>query len=144
MFGTEETILFLDGKKFGVEQATQPPSRPTHFVIGNVGEDHNRLFFHGQIRCLRIRRGERYSADFEPASSFAPDAADVPHPAVLIFDGSKVEGERVIDLSGSWNDGELRTLIFPDWLLWMFFCSNGSQNRGYLWTATNAENTISK
>ena len=107
VYGSDETVLFLNGKKVGVGPATQPPSRRTHFVIGNVGEEHNRLFFQGQIRCVRISKGVRYSADFEPESSFAPDAADVPHPAVLIFDGSKVEGERVIDLSGSGNDGVL-------------------------------------
>ncbi len=105
VFGPKETVVFLNGKKIGVGPATAPPSRPTHFVIGNVGEDHSNMFFHGQIRCLRISRGERYSADFEPESSFVPDAADVPHRAVLIYDGLKVEGEQVIDLSGQGNDG---------------------------------------
>lgn len=107
VYGPDETVLFLNGKKIDVGPATQPPSRPTHFVIGNVGEDHNRLFFRGQIRCLRISRGERYSAEFEPESSFVPDNADAPHRAVLIYDGSNVEGERVIDLSGGGNDGVL-------------------------------------
>ena len=107
VYGPDETVLFLNGKKVGVGPATQPPSRPTHFVIGNVGEDHNRLFFHGQIRCLRISRDERYSADFVPDSSFAQDTADARHRAVLIFDSSKIEGEREIDLSGEGNDGVL-------------------------------------
>ena len=105
VYGPNETVLFLNGKKIGVGPATAPPSRPTHFVIGNVGEDHSNMFFHGQIRCLRISRGERYSVDFEPESSFSPDSTDVPHRAVLIYDGSKVEGERVIDLSGEGHDG---------------------------------------
>ncbi len=91
VYGPNETTLFLNGKKIGVGPATALPSRPTHFVIGNVGEDHSNMFFHGQIRCLRISRGERYSADFEPESSFNADAADVPHRAVLIYDGSQVE-----------------------------------------------------
>ena len=106
VFGSKETTVFMDGKKIGVGPATQPPTHPTHFVIGNVGEDHNRLFFHGQIRCLRISRGERYSGDFEPELSFMPDAPDALHRAVLILDGSKVEGDRVIDLSGGGKDGE--------------------------------------
>lgn len=106
VFGPKETNLFMDGQKIGVGPATQPPSRPTHFVIGNVGEDHNRLFFHGQIRCLRISRGERYSDDFQPEVSFKPDVTDDPHRAVLIYDGSKVERDRVIDLSGEVNDGQ--------------------------------------
>jgi eukaryotic-like serine/threonine-protein kinase len=105
VYGPNETVLFLNGKKIGVGPATAAPSRPTHFVVGNVGEDHGNLFFHGQIRCLRISRGVRYSADFEPESSFVPDAADVPDRAVLIYDGLKVEGERVTDLSGEGNDG---------------------------------------
>jgi serine/threonine-protein kinase len=107
VYGPNETSLFLNGKKIGVGPATVQPTRPTHFVIGNVGEDHRNLYFHGQIRCLRISRGERYSADFEPESSFSPDSTDVPHRAVLIYDGSKVEGEQVIDLSGGGNDGVL-------------------------------------
>ncbi len=108
VYGPKETTLFLNGKKIGVGPATALPTRPTHFVIGNVGEDHSNLFFHGQIRCLRVSRGERYSADFEPVSSFSPDSTDVPHRAVLIYDGSKLEGERVIDLSGEGNDGKVR------------------------------------
>lgn len=105
VYGPNETILFLNGKKIGVGPATALPTRQTHFVIGNVGKDHGNLFFQGQIRCLRISRGERYSSDFEPQQSFVQDAADVPHRAALIYDGSKVEGERVFDLSGNSNEG---------------------------------------
>ena len=105
VFGLKETTFFIDGKKTGVGPATQAPSCPTHFVIGNVGEDHDGMFFRGQIRCLRISQGERYSGDFEPESSFSPDDADAPHRAVLIYDGSKVEADQVIDLSGGGNDG---------------------------------------
>lgn len=60
--------------------------------------------FQGQARTLQISQGEHYSADFEPEFSFASDAADDPHWATLIYDGSKVEGELVIDLSGCGND----------------------------------------
>lgn len=98
--------------------------------MGNVGEDHNRHFLVGQIRCLRISRDERYSADFEPESLFAPDANDAPHRAVLLFDGSKVEGKRVSDLSGEGNDGtwvrepqKLRVIapLFRCWIIWWVF-----------------------
>jgi len=78
-------------------------------VIGNVGEDHDGMFFRGQIRCLRISSGERYSDDYEPESSFSPDTANAPHRGVLIYDGSKVEADRVIDLSGGGNDGKCVT-----------------------------------
>ena len=106
VYGPDETKLFVDGKKIGVAAATLPPSIQTRFVIGNVGEDHTNLFFNGQVRCLRISKGERFSTDFEPESSFTPDAADSAHQAILIIDGSKAEGNRVIDLSGNGNDGK--------------------------------------
>ena len=106
VYASNETRFFLDGKKIDVGAATLLPSIPTHFVIGNVGEGHEVMFFNGQVRCLRISKGERYLTDFEPEISFKPDDADYPHRAVLIFDGSKVEGERVIDLSGAGNDGK--------------------------------------
>lgn len=106
VYSPNATLLFVDGKEIGVGPATQQPSIPTHFVIGNVGEDHTNLFFNGQIRCLRISTGERYSGDFEPESSFSPDAPDSVHQAVLIFEGSKVDGDRLIDLSGNGNHGK--------------------------------------
>ena len=106
VYGSQETVLFLNGKKIGVGPASQPSSRQTHFVIGNVGEEHRSMFFNGQIRCLRISTGERYTVDFEPELSFMPDAPDALHRAVLILDGSRVEGDRVIDLSGGGKDGE--------------------------------------
>lgn len=111
VYGADETKLFVDGKKVGVGAATLSPPIESHFVIGNVGEDHSVMFFRGQIRCVRISRGERYLKDFEPESLFKPDAADAPHRAVLIFDGSKVERDRVIDLSGEENDGTWNTAI---------------------------------
>ena len=58
-----------------------------------------------QFRCLRISHGTRYSEDFEPEKSFVADPKDFPSRAVLIYDGSKIEGNRVIDLSGGGNDG---------------------------------------
>ena len=109
VYGTEETKLFVDGKKVAVGAATLKPPIESHFVIGNVGEDHNVMFFRGQIRCLRISRGERYSGEFKPQLSFTSDDTDDPHGAVLIFDGFKVEEERVIDLSGNGNDGSWET-----------------------------------
>lgn len=114
VYSPNATLLFVDGKEIGVGPATQQPSIPTHFVIGNVGEDHTNLFFNGQIRCVRISTGERYSGDFEPESSFSPDAPDSVHQAVLIFEGSKVDGDRVIDLSGNGNHGDWTRQINPN------------------------------
>jgi len=106
VFAPDETRLYLDGKKIDVGAATLQPTIETPFVIGNVGEGHNTLFFTGQIRCLRISRGTRYSEDFEPEKLFVADQEDFPSRAVLIYDGSKIERDRVIDLSGEGNDGK--------------------------------------
>ncbi|MCC6417797.1 MAG: hypothetical protein IT429_06060 [Gemmataceae bacterium] len=70
-----------------------------------MGEEHDKLFFRGHLRCVRISKGERYKEDFVPDEAFTKDGADAPAKAVLIYDGSAVEGDRVLDRSGSGNDG---------------------------------------
>jgi hypothetical protein len=50
--------------------------------------------------------GERNSGDFVPEASFTPDESDEPNRAVLIYDGSKVNGDRAIDLSGIEREGK--------------------------------------
>lgn len=98
VYGSQTTTLFLNGKKIGFGPATELPPQETHFVIGNVGEKHSNLFFQGQIRSVRISEGERYSGDFTPQLVFVPDT-ESPQATVLIFDGSKIQGGRVFDLS---------------------------------------------
>ena len=104
VFGEQDTRLYHNGKHVSTGPATKITGG-TQFVIGNLGR-HNPIDpFVGQIRCLRISQGERYSDDFQPEVSFKPDAADDPHRAVLIYDGSKVERDRVLDVSGNGDDG---------------------------------------
>jgi serine/threonine-protein kinase len=105
VFAPEETRLYLNGQKVGVGPASQPPTKKTQFVIGNVGLGHDKLFFRGHLWSVRISKGERYNYDFLPDEAFTMDADDTPVRAVLIFDGSAVESDRVSDLSGSRNDG---------------------------------------
>ena len=105
VYGPDHTTLFINGKKRFVGAATLPPDLETPFIIGNVGKDHAVMFFRGQVRCLRISQGERYKTDFDPEPTFLPDDANSPHRAMLIFDGSKVENDRVTDLSGNGHDG---------------------------------------
>jgi eukaryotic-like serine/threonine-protein kinase len=105
VYAPNETRLYLDGKKIDVGPATQPPTIETPFVVGNVGEKHSVMFFIGHVRCLRISRGERYSDDFQPEQSITGDPDGFSARAVLIYDGSRTEGDRVIDLSGNGNDG---------------------------------------
>ena len=56
--------------------------------------------FIGQMRCVRISKGERYTDDFTPSESFTADDN-----ALVIYDAKSVDGDRVIDLSGNGNDG---------------------------------------
>jgi len=104
VFGPEETTLFMDGKKIGVGPPTQPPTRKTRFVIGNVGEDHNKMFFRGKVRSIRISAGERYKDDFTPDETFTKDGDDAPAKAILVYGGG-VDGDVVTDLSGAGNHG---------------------------------------
>jgi serine/threonine protein kinase len=110
VYGPDETTLFVNGKKMDARPATELPTHQTHFVIGNVGEDQDRLYFTGHVRSVRISKGERYLGRFEPEISFVADKADDPCQAVLIFDGANIEGDRVVDLSGSGNDGKWLTM----------------------------------
>lgn len=104
VFGETETRLYVDGRKVGVGPATKPVGGAV-FVVGNVGKENPINFFVGGIRSVRISKGERFAQDFVPEQSFAKDAEDTPAKAVLIYDGSAVEGDRVIDMSESRNDG---------------------------------------
>jgi serine/threonine protein kinase len=104
VFGETETRLYFNGKLV----KTGPPTAVnggTNFVIGNVGKDNPIDYFLGQIRSVRISRGERFSEDFEPEPQFVKDAEDAPNRAILFYDGSKAERDRVIDLTGNGNDG---------------------------------------
>jgi hypothetical protein len=40
-----------------------------------------------------------------PDEEFVNDSEEAPHRAILIYDGSTTDGNRVIDLSGNGNDG---------------------------------------
>jgi len=107
VFASDETRLYFNGQL--VE--TGPPTKNiggAPFVVGCLGEDSNTYQFVGQIRSVRISAGERYLSDFVPENSFEPDADDAAVKAVLIYDGTAVDGEKVIDLSGNANHGDLQ------------------------------------
>jgi serine/threonine protein kinase len=109
VFSAAETRLFLNGINVATGPATKAGSG-ARFVIGNVGEGNPIDFFEGQIRAVRISKGERYTGTFTPDRVFVADPADAPNRAVLIYDGSHVEGGKVIDLSGNEqarNDGRV-------------------------------------
>jgi hypothetical protein len=50
--------------------------------------------------AVHISEGERYSTDFTPDDALRPDEK-----AVLLYDASSVDGDRIIDLSGKNNHG---------------------------------------
>lgn len=104
MFGETETPLYIDGHKVGVGPATKPVGGAV-FVVGNVGRSNPINYFIGSMRSVRISKGERYMADFVPDESFDRDAEDAPIRAGLIYNGSAVGGDRVIDRSETGNDG---------------------------------------
>jgi hypothetical protein len=104
LFGRTETRLYVCGKLVGTGPATRPDGGTT-FVVGNVGRDNPIDYFRGRVRSVRISLGERYGGDFVPDEQFVKDAEGAPAKAVLIYNGSAVDGDRVIDLSGAGNHG---------------------------------------
>lgn len=100
VFGESETRIYLNGEHVH----TAPPTEDrggANFVIGNVGDTNHLDFYMGKIRAVRITRGETYHEDFTPDEHFK--AGD---DAVLIYDGSKMNGDNVLDLSGNDNHGK--------------------------------------
>lgn len=104
VFGEGETRLYLNGKHVGTGPATRQDGA-TVFVIGDVGRDNPLGWFHGKLRSVRISKSERFHGDFLPDEAFTKDRDAAPAKAVLIYDGSVVEGDSVIDRSGAGNDG---------------------------------------
>jgi len=104
VFAVDATRLYFNGRLIGTGPATKPLG-VTNFVVGGPGIHNQRHNFKGQIRSVRISKGERYSDDFTPEEHFDRDADDAANKAVLIYDGSRTDGDRVFDLSGEGNDG---------------------------------------
>jgi len=104
VFGVNDTKLFFNGRLVKTAQATQRMSG-TRFVIGNVGENNPIGYFLGEMRSIRISKGERFRTDFIPDQTFVKDTKDALSKAVLIYDGINVDGKKVIDMSGNGNNG---------------------------------------
>lgn len=102
VFGETETRLYNNGKLVHTGPPTQADGG-TPFVVGRIGATNPDLVFVGQMRCIRISKGERYRDDFTPADSFTPDES-----TVLIYDAKHVDGNRVIDLSSNGFDGYVK------------------------------------
>lgn len=100
VYGSSETRLYINGTLASVGPPTEVPKQATPFVIGNVGEQHQHMFFKGNIRSVRISGGERYNDAFDPQPKLLPDST-----AVLIYDFEQSAGEVIDDLSGKGNHG---------------------------------------
>ena len=101
VFNQSETRIYLDGQ----QQMIGPPTKPhgdVVFVIGNIGLDNPLCYFHGQVRSVRISRGEAYTSDFAPEANFIANAS-----TELLYTIQSVDGNKVRDLSGKGNDGQL-------------------------------------
>ena len=77
VFGETETRLYLNGKLVATCPATQPPTEPTKFVVGNLGEKNRGQYFNGRIRSVRISKGEVYDGDFAPQHELQEDDSTV-------------------------------------------------------------------
>ena len=102
VFGEKETRLYLNGKLVSSGPATDSAGG-THFIVGCIGEENTLFLYHGQIRAVRISKGERYSTDFQAEEQFGPDIT-----AILIYAPEVVSGGIVRDLSGHGNDGRVQ------------------------------------
>lgn len=112
VFGPEKTMLFLNGKKIGTGPATERPEHETRFVIGNLGEDHNKLFFVGEVAAVRISSGERYRVDFMPRRNLRAEADPEGVRSLLLYDGTIGENGAVLDHSGNGNHGRVQRFVF--------------------------------
>jgi hypothetical protein len=104
VFGERDTRLYINGKLAAKGPATKNVGG-TEFVVGNLGKNNPIHFYSGQMRAVRISKGERYTADFEPDADIQADDA-----AILIYSAKSVDGNTVKDLSGHGNDGRLERL----------------------------------
>ncbi len=100
IYGSSETRLYINGTLASVGPPTDVPKQATPFVIGNVGEQHQHMFFKGNIRSVRISGGERYNDAFDPQPKLLPDST-----AVLIYDFEQSVGDAIHDLSGKGHHG---------------------------------------
>lgn len=99
VFTKDGTLLFVDGRKVW-NAAACTPNPEERFLVGGGSTTNTSEQFFGQIRCVRISRGARFLETFTPDYEFDPDDE-----TVLIYKGENVDGLKVIDASGSGNDG---------------------------------------
>lgn len=94
----------------------QAPERITPFMIGNLGKEHNKMYFRGRIRSVRISAGERYHEQFAPDDDFTSDVSTSANRALLTYDASQVDDAgHIADISGNRNHGYWQGTATDDW-----------------------------
>ncbi len=104
VFSESETRIYLDGE----QQLIGPPTKPhgdVVFVVGNIGLDNPLCYFHGQVRSIRISRGEEYTSDFTPDEDLTANEA-----TELLYTIKSINGDAAKDLSGKGNDGTVERI----------------------------------
>jgi hypothetical protein len=112
VFGEADTRLYFNGKLVKAGPATKRAGGTT-FVIGNVGRDNPINFFRGNIRSVRITKGERYTGEFVPEEPLEPGEKTLSSTTLLVYCGTQIDGSRVPDLSGHGNHGIIARVGAP-------------------------------
>lgn len=100
VYGKTETRLYLDGRLV----MTGTPTRAeggTQFVIGSLGKESVMDPFYGEMRDVRITRGERYKAEFSADEVLTKDSDNV----VLLMKPTETADGIIQDESGYENHG---------------------------------------
>lgn len=100
VFGQTETRLYYDGRLVRTGTPTRGDGG-TRFVISTLGEESILGPFYGEIRDVRITRGERYKAGFIADEVFTNDGQDV----VLLMKPTETADGIIRDESGYENHG---------------------------------------
>ena len=109
VFSASETRLYLNGKLVESAAASKD-AEGSHFVIGNVGENNPIDFFLGQIRQVRISRGEVYVEDFKPEENLKTESVEPSVEVIAMYEPVRVENGLVPDKSGHGWDARLDRL----------------------------------
>jgi serine/threonine protein kinase len=109
VFSSSETRLYFNGTLVEIGPASDDVDG-SHFVIGNVGENNPIDFFIGQIRQVRISRGEVYTEDFVPQEDLKDDPVEASVEVIAIYEPMSVESGIVSDKSGHGLDARVDRL----------------------------------
>jgi concanavalin A-like lectin/glucanase superfamily protein len=116
VFDGKKQSIFVDGQLMGERLFPAPGSLliKRDLIIGaepDYDEGDTWTFGSGFLRALRVSSVVRYNSNFKPAIAFKSD-----DDTVVLFSSTAVKGDRLVDLSGNGQHGELHGpgLLSPD------------------------------